>query len=762
MMVHNRASRRSRTHNRYVFSLTNSKRNVQKRPKLSSEIANADFSLLAKGLDAPRERLRRKRKRRRNVLAAFTGGLFLIYFMDGMHLYQNQSKSVDLTFLQEPSIDGSNIQNEGYESTYQSSVRGGEIPFQTLRSGVSNNIMGDEVNVPKYAPISAYASDKQATSMFSHESLLNDVADKVVDLLRDGTKKLEDMKLVVSSASGLKTRSSGLRASPGVPLPDQVIEMDRKKKYKPSKQLLSRIQTKHHEIAGLQCNLYGGPNSELGRRDLVYWQDISSDDTYVSPLFHKDRGIADDDNVSFKGARDSYSKYITFEPDPGGFNNNRMAFELYLVLSAAMGRTLVLPPKCKFPLLNQGTEKEQILSMEDFFHLHTLTKEIKGVNIITMEEFLEREAAIGHFTRYASDKKMLPPHNETVWDYRRGGPPQEELWEYLRTVGYRAETWNNECVGAFPRDVSGNSILVEIMEGILNHSDGREFPDPLDYQGRPVPLSAPPNERLREILAGRHRLCLYSNKMQDATLIHFPSGKGARLFMQFYAFVFFEDPRQASWSSRLIRDHLRYKDGIMCAAARIIEAIKQQSHSTSNPKGNYHSLHLRRMEGSFGSQYKEAVVSAEELMQSLSVIEANSTIFVASDEQRDHQIFAALRKKHNVVMLEDFQNLVDGLNPNFNGMIEQMIAANADIFFGTYYSTYSGFISRLRGYYSAQREEEGYDEGILRKTFYITPQQKNEYAIAKAVQKPFFSREFPIAWRNINRGVKDASKWTLW
>jgi len=392
--------------------------------------------------------------------------------------------------------------------------------------------------------------------------------------------------------------------------------------------------------------------------------------------------------------------------------------------------------------------------MEDFFHLHTLQKEMKGVNIITMEEFLKREATSGHFTRYASDEKMLPPHNETVWDYGRG-PPQEQLWDYLRTVGYRAEAWSNDCVGAFPSDAGGNSILVEMMEGILNRSDGRELPTHLDYQGRSVPYSAPPNERLREMLAGRDRLCLYSDEMQDAALVHFPSGKEARLFMQFYAFSFFEDPRQATWSYRLIRDHLRYKDVIMCAAARIIEAIKQQSHSSSNPTGTYHSLHLRRTEGLFESQYKEAVISEDELMQSLSSIEANSTIYVASDEQKNHPIFTPLREKYNIVMLEDFQNLVEGLNPNFLGMIEQMVAAKADTFFGTYFSTYSGFISRLRGYYSVQREEEGHDEGILRKTFYITPQHKNEYAIANAVHKPFFAREFPIAWRNINNGVRE-------
>ena len=407
---------------------------------------------------------------------------------------------------------------------------------------------------------------------------------------------------------------------------------------------------------------------------------------------------------------------------------------------------------------NEGSEKEQILSMEDFFHLDSLNKENVGVNIITMEEFLRREASRGHFTRYASDEKMLPPHNETNWNAGQGRP-LAELWNYLENIGYRAVDWNNGCVGAFPSDASGNHVLEDILDGIMKHRDGRSFPDPLDFQGRPVPLNSPPTERLREILAGRDRLCLYTKEMQDAPLIHFPSGNQDRLFMQFYSFAFFEDFRQSAWVLRLIRDHLRYKDVIMCAAARVIEAIRKQSLSETNPIGKYNFLHLRRAGGEFQDQYKETALSSEEIMNSLSSINVNSTLFVGTDEDRNHHIFNRLRETYRVVFLEDFQDLVAGLNPNFNGMIEQMIGARADTFFGTYYSTYSGYICRLRGYYNARDQKEGYTEGKLGKTYYITRQHENEYGIAKSVQKPFFAREFPIAWRGINRGISETSRW---
>jgi hypothetical protein len=80
-----------------------------------------------------------------------------------------------------------------------------------------------------------------------------------------------------------------------------------------------------HPIAGLSCKDHGGPDDESAQ-EMVFWSDIPSDSTHISPFYDPE-------------------KYLTFEPDIGGWNNIRMAYETLLVLAHATGRTLVLPPE---------------------------------------------------------------------------------------------------------------------------------------------------------------------------------------------------------------------------------------------------------------------------------------------------------------------------------------------------------------------------------------------------------------------------------
>ena len=76
-------------------------------------------------------------------------------------------------------------------------------------------------------------------------------------------------------------------------------------------------QDSSHPIAGLSCSDHGGPSDGLAE-EMIFWSDIESDSKYRSPFYDPE-------------------KYVTFEPDHGGWNNIRMAMETVLVLAHAMG-----------------------------------------------------------------------------------------------------------------------------------------------------------------------------------------------------------------------------------------------------------------------------------------------------------------------------------------------------------------------------------------------------------------------------------------
>lgn len=66
--------------------------------------------------------------------------------------------------------------------------------------------------------------------------------------------------------------------------------------------------------------------------------------------------------------------------------------------------------------------------------------------------------------------------------------------------------------------------------------------------------------------------------MQKLTLIHFRAGdKEFRLLTHFYNFIHFTDPVITNYYKRFVRDFLRYKDPIYCAAVSIYVRVHSKA-----------------------------------------------------------------------------------------------------------------------------------------------------------------------------------------
>ncbi len=92
------------------------------------------------------------------------------------------------------------------------------------------------------------------------------------------------------------------------------------------------------------------------------------DSLYIPPLSTADDGL---------------TKYVTFEPDVGGWNNIRMQMETVLIFAAATGRTLVLPPDQPMYLLNKGKGHQNEHHFADFFPFDEMVHD-KRVSVISM------------------------------------------------------------------------------------------------------------------------------------------------------------------------------------------------------------------------------------------------------------------------------------------------------------------------------------------------------------------------------------------
>jgi len=494
------------------------------------------------------------------------------------------------------------------------------------------------------------------------------------------------------------------------------------------------VITSTSSIAGLNCDKYGGPDEEVAA-EMVYWRDVPTDSHFVSPY--------DNDRES--------PKYLTFEPDEGGWNNIRMSIETATAMAHTMGRILVLPFEQDVYLLGKDKKKENNrFTFKKFFPFDAISEEHKAVEVITMEEFLDREVMKGKILK--DGKAEFPPFNRTSWEgHLRDG---KQFWHWLRNVTL-ASTWDfSKCTAVFPKE-PGKEASDE-MEKLYETMDMKEQSHELykQYLNKPTPVNGPVTDRLREMLSFRKNICLYNDRMQKSKVMHFmgDNNSKARLLVHFYAFLFFENWEQDLWTKRYVRDHLRYIDEIQCAAAKIVQAVRKKAIENGDSNGIYDSMHVRI--GDF--QYKHIRIPATEIYDNIhDIFVENTTVFIATDEQ-NKTFFEPLQKHYKVLFLKDFLHLIPDLNKNYYGMLDQRIASRGRTFAGAHLSTFTGYINRMRGYHSQKEKLPGHELGILKSYFYAPKKNKADMIKYFPLMGPLWGREFPVAWRDIDHNLEDS------
>ena len=442
---------------------------------------------------------------------------------------------------------------------------------------------------------------------------------------------------------------------------------------------------------------------------LAYWNE-DHQDNFVSPF-------AVNTNVAYDKDH-KHTKYVTFSPDRGGWNNVRMSLEIIFVICAATGRTLVLPPKEPLYLMHHDKEN-RYRGFADFFPLDKLQKKVR---VITFEDYLKEPKA----PEIPADLKEHVHKAADHCDKRDKSPNAcKHVFDYLEQTGSLVE-------------VSAQHTCLVFDEHAYNHHG--------------VPPTDPDALEHVETYCGSKRDVVYWTKqMNEPDVLFFATGqKKYRLLTHFYGMIHFTSAATDHYFKRFVRDYLHYHDAIYCAAGKIVKAVQAEAAARSKGKalpdengaGGFSALHVRRGD----LQYKKVKIPAQEWYDNTAEVWLpNELMYVATDE-RNKTFFDDFAKHHDLRFLDDYWDLagLSALDPNYMGMIDTIVASRGRAFAGTWFSTFSGYINRLRGYHGLSMKDSWY-------SFLPKKTAVQEWEI---VDHFAYAYEWPDGWIGI-----DADEW---
>lgn len=439
----------------------------------------------------------------------------------------------------------------------------------------------------------------------------------------------------------------------------------------------------------------------------------------------------------------SRRRYLTFEPDTGGFNNMRISFEVVVILAAMSGRTLVLPPEQVMYLLHpkKGDKREGRRQYTDYYNLTDNIDLMRYVPIISAEEFLQLEGGVNGLIPLKGYNETWTEHIHTVSksceERKKSDVFCEDLYDHYASHGQ---------VSSITSEAKYANCLV-FDEDVFEHGNGH------------IDKLSPDAQQRIKTFCGEHRYPVYYNKtMHDVPVWHFETRDlNYRLLVHFYAILFFTDAKVGNFYKRFARDFFRYHDEVFCAAGKIILALQYENDvlsgtANNNPMadldtelvGGYSSLHVRRGD----LQFKEVALNSSQWYENTKELwKPNEILYIATDE-RNISFFNDFRQEHSgrLRFFDDYKALanLDSIDQTLYGMIGTVVASRGSVFAGTWFSTFSGYIVRLRGYYGMSKYYTYYSY-LPRKWFMHEWMDIGEGSL--------YAREYPTAWTGIDGDV---------
>jgi len=395
--------------------------------------------------------------------------------------------------------------------------------------------------------------------------------------------------------------------------------------------------------------------------------------------------------------------YLTYDPYGAGLNNERLALEIAYSLAYLWQRTLVLPPTMTHdPRMGASL-------MEEYFNLDALRE---GLDVMTFEEFVaagQPGHSLAGIGRYRDrDRNSRTPVGSVIEDhaytFTKNGHPQGT---YNLNWDVGEKMW---CYPSCPEEGHPQH------QRYLAHA--HDFP--FRIKGS-IDFTKLPHQEIRS--TGE------TVSPVEAKIIHIGD---QILFGNYYANIFVEDPDlydQLRWT---VRACVRFRDEFHDKAAEVVKRL--------GGMGNYNAIHLRRDDWS--ELLDEPITyDPEGLGRRAKAMPKKETLYVAvkfktrnvgmdGRHDPDHQREMWETKEMPSVASQTGSKLItsqsffcdshpngcdegkmssteDFVTPpalptscvDWTAVVEMIVLAQAANFMGTAWSTYTGNVQRMHGFY---------------------------------------------------------------
>lgn len=213
---------------------------------------------------------------------------------------------------------------------------------------------------------------------------------------------------------------------------------------------------------------------------------------------------------------------------------------------------------------------------------------------------------------------------------------------------------------------------------------------------------------LEEFRDGR-KLVEVDESMQKAAVVHFKSTKESqefRIFGNYFVFLYFARAEWFHFASATVRRYVHFSTKVVDTAAAVVTRLHAESGGTG-----FYALHIRR--GDF--QFQNTRIDLGEILANIRpLLTPRRLIYIATDE-RNRTLFEPFTREYDVRFLSDYVVQLKGVERRLYGAIEMSICSTAHTFVGTFLSTFSAMITRLRAYTSADL--------AVNKNFYLTTEK---------------------------------------